>query len=238
MAIFEFKSFTIRCLEMEDGIWFFAKDVAKILGYKNEYDAIGTHTSISDRKALSFRDSRDSRESNISSLWENEMDKKDKILINESGLYCMIFGSKLESAEEFKLWVTGTVLPSIRKHGGYVLDQELLTGAQQEKLLKKVEKLSDEVKELKAKNTKLKARRSELLKESVEIKAALNKQKMNVAALNECAMLTENLNSKLFEEIEALKRKLKPVPTQKYVETPDSKTYRVDSNGFVVNDSN
>ncbi len=50
----------------------------------------------------------------------------DKTFINESGLYCLIFGSKLPSAEEFKLWVTSTVLPSIRRNGGYIEGQEKL----------------------------------------------------------------------------------------------------------------
>jgi prophage antirepressor-like protein len=43
--------------------------------------------------------------------------------INESGLYALIFGSKLESAREFKRWVTSEVLPSIRKHGAYMTDE-------------------------------------------------------------------------------------------------------------------
>nr|DAR13953.1 MAG TPA: antirepressor [Caudoviricetes sp.] len=47
------------------------------------------------------------------------------IVINESGLYSMIFGSKLESAIEFKHWITSDVLPTIRKTGGYVSNDEL-----------------------------------------------------------------------------------------------------------------
>ena len=48
-------------------------------------------------------------------------------IINESGLYALIFGSKLESAKRFKHWVTSEVLPSIRKHGGYIAGQESMT---------------------------------------------------------------------------------------------------------------
>ena len=51
-------------------------------------------------------------------------------IINESGLYAMIFGSKLESAKRFKKWVTSEVLPSIRKHGGYIAGQESMTDDQ------------------------------------------------------------------------------------------------------------
>lgn len=53
--------------------------------------------------------------------------KQNLVVINESGLYALIFGSKLESAQRFKHWVTSEVLPSIRKTGGYVKDDELFT---------------------------------------------------------------------------------------------------------------
>lgn len=48
-------------------------------------------------------------------------------IINESGLYALIFGSKLDSAKRFKHWVTSEVLPSIRKHGGYIAGQETMS---------------------------------------------------------------------------------------------------------------
>ena len=59
------------------------------------------------------------------------------IFINESGLYSLIIGSKLESARKFKRWVTREVLPSIRKHGGYMVakadesDGEIMARAMQ-----------------------------------------------------------------------------------------------------------
>ena len=52
---------------------------------------------------------------------------QEKILINESGLYSLILSSKLPQAKEFKKWVTTIVLPSIRKHGGYIKNQEKMS---------------------------------------------------------------------------------------------------------------
>lgn len=50
---------------------------------------------------------------------------RNMVCINESGLYSLILGSKLESAKEFKRWVTSEVLPSIRKHGAYMTDETI-----------------------------------------------------------------------------------------------------------------
>ena len=62
---------------------------------------------------------------------------KPTTFIIESGLYSLIIGSKLESARKFKRWVTSEVLPSIRKHGGYMVakadesDEEIMARAMQ-----------------------------------------------------------------------------------------------------------
>lgn len=81
------------------------KDVAGALGYSNPAKAIRNHVSDEDKGV-------------------NEMDtpggKQQLIIINESGLYSLILGSKLEKAKEFKHWVTAEVLPTIRKTGGYI----------------------------------------------------------------------------------------------------------------------
>lgn len=81
------------------------KDVAEALGYTNPAKAIRNHVSDEDKGV-------------------NEMDtpggKQQLIIINESGLYSLILGSKLEKAKEFKHWVTAEVLPTIRKTGGYI----------------------------------------------------------------------------------------------------------------------
>lgn len=70
----------------------------------------------SDRKVLNYKDKN---ETLLSELWQGK-DFRPKILINESGLYSLILGSKLPAAIEFKHWVTSEVLPQIRRTGGYI----------------------------------------------------------------------------------------------------------------------
>lgn len=95
----------IRVMLIDDDPWFVGKDIAVALGYNNPQKAIRDHVDEQDRGV-------------------NEMDtpggKQPIIIINESGLYSLIFSSKLESAQRFKHWVTHDVLPSIRKHGMYM----------------------------------------------------------------------------------------------------------------------
>lgn len=94
----------IRTVNIDGEPWFVGKDVANALGYTNPQKAVRDHISVEDRGV-------------------NEMDtpsgKQNLTIINESGLYALIFGSKLESAQRFKHWVTSDVLPAIRKTGGY-----------------------------------------------------------------------------------------------------------------------
>lgn len=90
------------------------KDVAGALGYFNTSKAIRDHVSEDDLKTLKYKAYNVSGEA---SLWKGN-DYSDKSIINESGLYSLILGSKLEKAKEFKHWVTAEVLPTIRKTGG------------------------------------------------------------------------------------------------------------------------
>lgn len=85
--------------------WFVADDVCKLLGYQNTPQAINDHADGDD---ISKRYSIDSMGRNQQMLY-----------INESGLYTLIFGSKMPQAKQFKRWVTSEVLPMIRKHGSY-----------------------------------------------------------------------------------------------------------------------
>lgn len=99
----------IRTVTIDGEPWFVGKDVAEILGYSNTRKAIADHVDNEDKTdGVTIHDSI-GREQN-------------PICIKESGLYALIFGSKLESAKRFKHWVTSEVLPSIRKHGIYATD--------------------------------------------------------------------------------------------------------------------
>lgn len=86
--------------------WFVGKDVAEILQYKDTSDALKRHVENEDKLTRCFTDSGQSRKMYV---------------INESGLYSLIFSSKMDKAREFKRWVTSEVLPAIRKDGGYML---------------------------------------------------------------------------------------------------------------------
>lgn len=95
----------VRTLVRDGEPWFVGKDVAEALGYANTRDAIATHVDEAEKAAVAIHDGSQNRSQTI---------------INESGLYSLIFGSKLEAAKSFKRWVTSEVLPSIHKHGEYI----------------------------------------------------------------------------------------------------------------------
>ena len=94
----------IRTIEINGEPWFVGKDVATKLGYSNTRDAVSNHVFDED-KGVEKLDTP----GGIQSL----------IIINESGLYSLVFNSRLESAKRFKHWVTSEVIPQIRKTGAY-----------------------------------------------------------------------------------------------------------------------
>ena len=116
LQIFNSEEFgQIRTVTIDNEPWFVGKDVADILGYAKPLNAIATHVDEDDSLKQGLTDSLGRTQNTI--------------FINESGLYALIFGSKLESAKRFKHWVTSEVLPSIRKTGCYqkpVQGKELL----------------------------------------------------------------------------------------------------------------
>ncbi len=95
---------TIRSEKIDGEPWFVAKDVAEALGYKDTSDALKKHVDSEDKLSRQIADSGQRRKMYI---------------INESGMYALIFGSQLKSARKFKRWVTSEVLPAIRKSGNY-----------------------------------------------------------------------------------------------------------------------
>lgn len=116
LQIFVSKEFgEIRTVTIDNEPWFVGKDVATALGYKNTKDALATHVEDCDKIMGS---------QNATPSIKDSMGREQRpTWINESGLYALIFGSKLESAKRFKHWVTSEVLPSIRKHGMYAVDE-------------------------------------------------------------------------------------------------------------------
>lgn len=110
----------VRVVDVDGEPWLVGKDITKILGYKNSRDALRKHVSDADKGVA-----------NCDTLGG----KQKMIVINESGLYSLALASKLPAAEKFRHWVTSEVIPSIRKHGGYIAgqnemsDMELLSRA-------------------------------------------------------------------------------------------------------------
>lgn len=107
---FNFESNEVRTVLIDNEPWFVGKDVADTLGYKNGSRDINTHVQDDDK--LKYR---------ISTAGQS----REQIVINESGVFALIFGSELDSAKRFKKWVTSEVLPSIRKHGAYMTDSKI-----------------------------------------------------------------------------------------------------------------
>lgn len=102
----------IRVMLIDDDPWFVGKDIAVALGYKDTVNALKAHVDEQDKAGWRIT---------------TQFGEKETTIINESGLYSLIFSSKLESAQRFKHWVTHEVLPSIRKHGMYMTDNLLET---------------------------------------------------------------------------------------------------------------
>jgi prophage antirepressor-like protein len=110
LQIFKNEQFgTVRTVTVNNEPWFVGKDVADDLGYQNGSRDINRHVDEDDRKKIMLSDGTQDKET---------------IVINESGLYSLIFGSKLPTAKQFKHWITAEVIPSIRKTGSYSVKQE------------------------------------------------------------------------------------------------------------------
>lgn len=104
MQLFNFKNQSVRTLVINNEPWFVGKDVCNVLGYQNPSKALQDHVDFEDKL----------NNETLSSLGQ-----RGGWIINESGVYALIFGSKLPDAKKFKHWVTSEVLPQLRKTGSY-----------------------------------------------------------------------------------------------------------------------
>lgn len=114
IRIFEHEKFgNVRAVEIDGEPWFVGKDVAEALSFKNTRDALSR-----------LVDAEDKMPSGIPTppFYDALGREQHPVFINESGIYSLIFGSKLPKAKEFKHWVTSEVLPSIRRTGSYSMD--------------------------------------------------------------------------------------------------------------------
>ncbi len=111
MKTFESQEFgKVRVVEISGEPWMVGKDIAKALGYSNSRDAISKHVDDDDKGVAKC---------------DTLGGKQDLQVINESGMYSLVLGSKLPGARRFKRWITSEVLPSIRKHGAYMTPEKI-----------------------------------------------------------------------------------------------------------------
>lgn len=117
MKIWESQEFgVLRVIEQDGEPWMVGKDVAQALGYAKPENAIANHVDEEDKTSTLIQGSGSNYKSKTT-------------LINESGLYSLVLSSKLPGAKRFRRWVTGEVLPSIRKDGGYIKTAPGMTDA-------------------------------------------------------------------------------------------------------------
>lgn len=107
--LFKFKDQQVHTVTIDNEPYFVGNDVSTILGYSNYRNAVANHVDEDDKLRTQIKYAGQDRNMTV---------------INESGLYSLILGSKLPQAKEFKHWVTSEVLPAIRKHGAYMTDQK------------------------------------------------------------------------------------------------------------------
>ena len=111
LQVFENSEFgTIRGVEINGESWLVGKDVAEQLGYADPNKAIATHVDDEDK---------------LNDKTASSLGQRGGWFINESGFYSLVLSSKMPKAKKFKHWVTSEVLPSIRKHGMYAVDEVL-----------------------------------------------------------------------------------------------------------------
>lgn len=146
LMIFKNEEFgEIRTLEINNEPWFVAKDICEILEIKNSRQAL-TRLDEDEKADVILNDGSQNR--NMSA-------------VNEYGLYNLILASRKKEAKEFKRWITHEVIPSIRKHGGYIAGQEEMTD--EELMAKAVLMANSKIQELNHKNQQLEMQNSQLI---------------------------------------------------------------------------
>lgn len=146
LKVFQNEEFgEVRSLVINNEPWFVGKDVAKALGYENPSKAIRDHVEEEDKKV---------GVQNVTPYISDNLGRKQyPTFISESGVYSLIFGSKLPSAKKFKHWVTSEVLPTLRKTGKYEIPKDPMSALKlmfeaQTQTNEKVEKHDQRIAEL------------------------------------------------------------------------------------------
>lgn len=125
----------IRTIDENGSVLFCGSDVAKALGYTNPRKAVTDHCNGVTKRYMGVQ-------TGVKADGTPAMQDVEMSFIPESDLYRLVFSSKLPTAEKFTDWVTSEVLPSIRRHGGYINGQQSMTA---EELLSQALKVADRV---------------------------------------------------------------------------------------------
>ncbi|MGJ8900889.1 BRO family protein [Staphylococcus aureus] len=189
LQTFNFEELPVRTLEVDGEPYFIGKDVADILGYANGRDALSKHV-----------DAEDKLTSQIATAGQN----RNVTIINESGLYSLIFSSKLENAKRFKRWVTSEVLPTLRKTGAYQVPSDPMQALRlmfeaTEETKQEIKNVKDDVIDLKE-NQKLDAGDYNFLTRTI------NQRVAHVQRLH--AITNQKQRSELFRDINSEVKKM------------------------------
>lgn len=189
LQTFNFEELPVRTLEVDGEPYFIGKDVADILGYANGRDALSKHV-----------DAEDKLTSQIATAGQN----RNVTIINESGLYSLIFSSKLENAKRFKRWVTSEVLPTLRKTGAYQVPSDpmqalILMFEATEETKQEIKNVKDDVIDLKE-NQKLDAGDYNFLTRTI------NQRVAHIQRLH--AITNQKQRSELFRDINSEVKKM------------------------------
>ncbi|HEB2230081.1 TPA: ORF6C domain-containing protein [Staphylococcus aureus] len=189
LQTFNFEELPVRTLEVDGEPYFIGKDVADILGYANGRDALSKHV-----------DAEDKLTSQIATAGQN----RNVTIINESGLYSLIFSSKLENAKRFKRWVTSEVLPTLRKTGAYQVPSDPMQALRlmfeaTEQTKQEIKNVKDDVIDLKE-NQKLDAGDYNFLTRTI------NQRVVHIQRLH--AITNQKQRSELFRDINSEVKKM------------------------------
>lgn len=186
VQLFESERFgRVRTVVIDDVVWFYGNDIANILGYARPDKAIRDHVDKEDKQNLDFT----SFARIVPELWEGDKDFSDKIIINESGVYSLIFRSKMPFAKDFKRYVTNEILPSIRKHGAYMTEETIKKALTTPDF---IIQLATTLKEEQEKNKLLLKANEDLSRENSEVSAENNYVKaLNAAYMQEIYTWTD-----------------------------------------------
>ena len=150
LQLFENSQFgRIRVIEVNSQPYFVGLDVANALGYVKPRNAISQHVDNEDALKQGVPD--------------NQGLIQETTLINESGVYALVFGSKLPTAKAFKRWVTSEILPSIRKTGSYSIQHQIPQSFSEALMLaaKQAKQIEEQQRQIDHKNGEISTLRSE-----------------------------------------------------------------------------